>query len=160
MARLYKSSQRLYIWSGTLRVATPANDSSGVVPPESTLFSTTDGAWEIEVTDVEIRNTMLSNVAEGIYVIVFFEVTNTSRLEDSFPYGALVIMDAQGNEYTSSSTSEPGWALVHNSTGGSPGDGVTPGTTIETAWAFDVPVNATGLMLSGPGWPAPVELGP
>jgi hypothetical protein len=141
--------------------ATPSVATPDSATPQAALyaFSTTDGAWEISVTSAEFRNTVLNNVAKGIYVLVFLEVTNTSSLEDTFPYTAFFITDDLGNAYPAGNlTSEPQWSLARTLTEDSVTALIAPDQTIKTAVVIDVPVDATGLTISAPGWPAPIPL--
>jgi hypothetical protein len=136
--------------------ATPSSASPEANLPEIARFSTTDGAWEIAITLLEQRESLRGQVAEGMWVVAFFTVTNTSTIDDSFPYRGLGVIDAQGNEYPADYGDYVN--LVSEVTGESSDEPIASGETIETAIMIDVPADATGLTLIGPGWPDPVAI--
>lgn len=120
-------------------------------------FSTSDDAWEVAITVVDWRNTLFGNVAEGIFIVVLFDITNTSILADDFTTKALLITDDEGVEYLRAEKATTDirrdaklWGLASAP--------IEPGETVQTAVVFDVPLDASGLELNGPGWPEPVSI--
>jgi len=128
-------------------------------------FRTTDDAWEVTLTSAELHSTLAGIVPKGVFVVVALDVTNTSALSDSFPYAALVLTDGAGTAYTwdgkttEAFQSNSFYGVNENYRGLHTSTVFASGDLVHTVVAFDVPVDATGLTLSGPGWPAAVPLG-
>jgi hypothetical protein len=104
--------------------------------------------WEITVTGYELSPTIDSsfeqNVARGVFVLVYFEVTNTGNAPTPFPYDELIIKDSEGRSYATD------WDVMFNLVyviyeNGSPIDPLQPGIPYVTAAAFDIPPTAVGL---------------
>jgi hypothetical protein len=119
----------------------------------------------VTLTSAELHSTLAGIVPKGVFVVVAFDVTNTSTLPDSFPYAALILADGAGTAYawdekaTKEFQRHSFYVVNENYRGLRPDTVFAPGDPVHTVVAFDVPVGATGPTLSGPGWPAAVPLG-
>jgi hypothetical protein len=147
------------LWTaGATTEPLPGGATPAVATPVSPPFSTTDGAWNVIVTSTIERNAMRGQPPQGRFIVVFLDVTNTSKQAEAFPYGDLVITDDKHNQYTHE-VSMTEW-MIKSASGLSAAYPVEPEQTIHTAVVFDVAANATALILTGSGWPAPIPIAP
>lgn len=103
-----------------------------------------DGKFGFVVTKVEPglatvgdKSSWFSETAEGQFVVVYVDVTNTSNRSQYYASSNQVLIDDQGREFTNNSSAEFG--LEGDDKGA--GD-INPGITRSTRVVFDIPVGA------------------
>lgn len=103
-----------------------------------------DGKFGFVVTKVEPglarvgdKSSWFSETAEGQFVVVYMDVTNTSDRSQYYASSNQVLIDDQGREFTNNSSAEFG--LEGDDKGA--GD-INPGITRSTRVVFDIPVGA------------------
>lgn len=103
-----------------------------------------DGKFGFVVTKVETGlatigkgSSWFSETAEGQFVVVYVDVTNTSNKSQYYASSNQVLIDEQGREFTNNFSAEFG--LEGNDKGA--GD-INPGITRSTRVVFDIPVGA------------------
>lgn len=114
--------------------------------PIATGFGTEirDGKFAFVVTNVESglatlgeKSSWFNETAEGQFVVVYVDVTNTSTKPQFYSSTNQRLIDLQGREFTNNSSAE--WALEGDDKGA--GD-LNPGITRSTRLVFDIPVEA------------------
>ncbi|WP_349827336.1 DUF4352 domain-containing protein [Brevibacterium litoralis] len=117
------------------------------------------GDWTITVTGIEdgissVGNEYFGEEAQGQYVKVGLEVTNNGSSAEYFSDSAVTLLDADGNEYSSSTDSmylEEGAVIF---------DEINPGNTLDGTALYDVPegVEITTISISDGFFGSPVEV--
>lgn len=106
--------------------------------------------WEITVTGYETAPQLSSSydtyTARGIFVIVYLSVNNDGNEPAYFPYDDLMIQTSEGRSYNYNSDATIG--MVISSTGMGTYENLQPGLPIDTMVVFDVPADASGLLLT------------
>lgn len=107
------------------------------------------GDFEVTVTDIEgdmsqIGPDMLGQTADGQYVVVSVEITNTSDESAFFNSGSPKLLDGAGNEYSTA-------PVIPEDQGGELFGQVNPGNTTAGKIVFDIPkdVEPTRITFSG-----------
>lgn len=128
-------------------ISTQAKATTTTVPKPATAGigqEVRDGKFGFVVTNVESglstigkESSWFNQTAEGQFVIVYVDVTNTSNKPQFYSGTNQVLIDEQGREFTNDSSAE--WKLEGDDKGS--GD-LNPGITRSTRVVFDIPVGA------------------
>lgn len=102
-----------------------------------------DGKFEFVVTQVQQGlkvvgdNPYLQKEAQGLYVLVYTTVTNTSNRPQSYFGSNQTLIDAQGREFTNDAMAE-----INVNDAAVVGADINPGNKLNVVIAFDVPTDA------------------
>ncbi|EGS4806835.1 DUF4352 domain-containing protein [Listeria monocytogenes] len=103
-----------------------------------------DGKFGFVVTKVESglatvgrESSWFSETAEGQFVVVYVDVTNTSNKSQYYASSNQVLIDDQGREFTNNSSAEFGLEGEDKGAGD-----INPGITRSTRVVFDIPLGA------------------
>lgn len=133
----------------TQPAAAPTNPATGATYAVGDTY--TGEAWSVTVTNRELTSAISTDydqhTARGVYLIVYFNVTNVGTAPAPFPYEDLVLTDSEGRSYTVDQDSL--FSLTYSVFAiGSQYDALQPGLPYSTGVAFDIPPTATGLSLT------------
>lgn len=131
------------------RTPRPAVTPTTIGTPEPAIGTevATDG-WRLTVTDYDTFYRVGDSTADGIYLYLRMTVVNTGSQPASFPFEGLVVTDVAGNTHflDVDATRE---TLTYDF-GLEIGELLQPGVATSVAAAFDIPLDATGLILTTP----------
>lgn len=132
--------------------ATTAASSAGTSAEPLAVGETYSGLnWDITVTGFEFAPTLdtnyQQNVARGIFCIVYITVMNNGNDPAPFPYADLQLKTSEGRTYSYDDQALFNLTYVVMGAGGS-NDDLQPGLAYTTAVLFDIPPDATGLVLT------------
>jgi hypothetical protein len=104
--------------------------------------------WQLTVTELDLFPRVGDSYASGIYLYVKLTVTNTSGAAVPFPFEGLVVIDQRNISYPPdlNATRE---TLTYDF-GRDIAAPIDNGQTVNVAVAFDIPMDATGLVLTTP----------
>lgn len=104
--------------------------------------------WQLTVTAIDLFPRVGDHYAQGIYLYVMLTVTNTSGAAVPFPFEGLVVIDQRNISYPPD-LGATGESLTYDFKR----DIAAPienGQTVNLAVAFDIPMDATSLVLTTP----------
>lgn len=130
--------------SSTSVVAGSPSDSGEEIAPAGS--EVRDGKFAFVVTQVDppvksVGNDFLGTTAQGEFILVRIDVTNTSDRPQSYSGGNQKLIDAQGREFTNDTEAE---IYLNDDVY----TDINPGNKFSVTLAFDVPVGT---------WPAALE---
>ncbi len=104
--------------------------------------------WQLTVTSIDLFPRIGSRYASGIYLYVNLTVTNTSGAATPFPFSGLVVIDQRQISYPADlgATAETMTYDFHSDINAP----IENGQTVNVAAAFDIPTDATMLVLTTP----------
>lgn len=106
-------------------------------------------SWDITVRGTQVRESVGSfnpQLPRGIYVVVFFEVTNLSNSPQVFRYERMRLTDSTGRTFGVDSTALIFFIFEELNIQG-PYQELQPSLTYQTGVVFDVPRDANGFVL-------------
>lgn len=132
--------------------ATTAASSADTASAPLAIGDTYSGKnWDITVTGFEFAPTLETsyqqNVARGVFCIVYITVMNNGNEPAPFPYEDLQLKTGEGRIYSYDDQALFNLTYVVMGVGGS-SDDLQPGLAYTTAILFDIPPDATGLVLT------------
>ena len=104
--------------------------------------------WRLTVTAIDLFTRVGDHRASGIYLYVKLNVTNTSGAAVPFPFEGLVVVDQRNTNYAPDlAATRETLTYDFNRDIAAP---IENGQTLDLAVAFDIPMDATNLILTTP----------
>jgi hypothetical protein len=104
--------------------------------------------WRITITGYDLYSRVGAHTAAGVFLYLRLTVTNTDDQPAAFPFDGLVVVDSAGASFF-----PHGAATAETMTfdyGIDVAAALPPGAATNVAVAFDIPADATGLVLTTP----------
>jgi hypothetical protein len=131
------------------RTPRPATTPTAIPPPGPAIGDEVESeGWRITITGFDLYNRVGAHTAAGVFLYLRLTVVNTDDQPAAFPFDGLVVVDSRGTSYF-----PHGAATAETMTfdfGIEVDDQFAPGAPTNIAVAFDIPTDATGLILTTP----------